>query len=117
MRRIALLLCLWAGLTGAAHAQAVGPITTLDGDMAELRNQTTALARLMVGKRLTEPTHLHDLANILTNLAVIMNTVATHAEHDQITLAQRQALQASIDRTRLMLEQLNAQIGVVAPPP
>lgn len=113
MRRIALLLCLWVGAPGLVQAQSVAPIISLDGTMTDLRAQTTELARLMVGQRLTEPTHLHDLANILTNLATIMNTVATHAEHAQITATQRQALQAEIDRTRLMLQQLNMQIGVV----
>jgi hypothetical protein len=122
MRRGVLLLLLAASVTaGPASAQAggqaaVAPVTSLEGSLDSLRVQTAALAQLLVGARLRTPSDLHDLAGILDDLSVSLHRLATHAEHGQVTAAQRAALEAEITRSRLMLDQLGERIRALQSP-
>jgi len=115
MRRLALLPLIFA--VGTAWAQpAVAPITSLETSIDALRAQTTALAQLLVGARLRAPNDLHDLAGLLGDLSVSLHRLATHAEHGQVTAAQRTALEAEVTRSRLMLEQMSERIRALQTP-
>jgi hypothetical protein len=119
MRRGTLLLLTLIATGSGAPLWAqdpVAPITSIENSLVALRAQTDQLGELLVGARLHSPTDLHDLAGILGSLAVTLDRMATHAEHGQITAAQREALEAEIETSRLMLEQLSERIRALALP-
>jgi hypothetical protein len=95
---------------GMAHAQApapVVPISQLETTLAEVRTQASAIAELLTADRLEDPILLHDIAALLDATALTVHTMATHAEHGQITATQRALLQAQVEKLRLQLESMN----------
>lgn len=100
---------IWTVFFWAGGAAAQLP-PELQDSMAQARGIVQDLGGMMLGERLSEPTRLRDMAEVMSILTFALRDMAVHAEQGALTAAQSDRLAAELDKARLMVDQLEQRI-------